>query len=165
MCWDTFFKVSFLCTFIKKERGDYLQDKSLSIVEALASVLLFGLGLFHSARGLFWVISNETINHDSTFYNSLSSVMPLNMWGAIILISGLLFMIASWKVPKYEISKALYIYMFAGGFLSSVTYFAIAIIGFGDAINWLTPTQLVVLSGVGGMLAFFGGMTLWQKNT
>lgn len=138
--------------------------KGLSLVEAIASICLFSLGLFHSTRGLFWLLADGSTKHDSPLYDSLSIVMPLNVWGALVLLSGLSFIFASWKLPKHQVSNALYIFLFIGGLLSSLLCFAIALIGYGNAINWLTPSQLIVLSGVGGMLAFFGGMTVWQRN-
>lgn len=138
--------------------------KGLSLVEAIASICLFGLGLFHGIRGLFWLLADENTQHDSPLYTSLSSIMPLNVWGFLIFLSGLSFVFASWKLPKHQVSNALYIFLLIGGLLSSLLCFAIALIGYGNAINWLTPSQLIVLSGVGGMLAFFGGMTVWQRN-
>lgn len=138
--------------------------KGMSPVEAIASICLFGLGLFHGTRGLFWILANENTKHDNSFYSSLSIVMPLSFWGVIILVSGIAFMFASWKMPKHQVSNALYIFLLIGGLLSSVACFAIALIGYGNATNWIVPSQLIVLSGVGGMLAFFGGMTAWQRN-
>lgn len=138
--------------------------KGLSPIEAIASISLFGLGLFHCARGLFWLLADENTQHDSPLYTGLSSIMPLNIWGFLLLIGGLAFMFASWKLPKHQVSNAPYVFLLIGGLSSSVVYFAIATIGYSNAANWLVPSQLIVLSGVGGMLAFFGGMTVWQRN-
>ena len=143
----------------EKER----REEHLSMSESIASTLLLALGMLTTARGTYWVFNSENTN-DSTLYNSLASVMPLWGWAIGFVIGGLLLILSSWYLPRRNIKKRFAVTLLIGGGISSASYFIVAIAGFGNAINWLTPIQLIIFSMSTLMLAFFGGTMLWQKR-
>ena len=139
------------------------REKQLSLSESIASTLLLALGLLTTARGAFWVFNSENTN-DSKLYASLATVMPLWAWAIGFVVGGLLLILSSWYLPRRNIKKRFAVTLLIGGGLSSASYFIVAIAGFGNAINWLTPMQLIIFSMSTLMLAFFGGTMLWQKR-
>ena len=143
----------------EKER----REEDLSMSESIASTLLLALGMLTTARGTYWVLNAENTN-DSKLYASLAEVMPLWGWAIGFVIGGLLLILSSWYLPRRNIKKRFAVTLLIGGGLSSASYFIVAIAGFGNAINWLTPMQLIIFSMSTLMLAFFGGTMLWQKR-
>lgn len=143
----------------EKER----REEQLSMSESIASTLLLALGLLTTARGAFWMFNSENAS-DSKLYASLAAVMPLWAWAIGFVIGGLLLILSSWYLPRRNIKKRFAVTLLIGGGLSSASYFIVAIAGFGNAINWLTPMQLIIFSMSTLMLAFFGGTMLWQKR-
>lgn len=139
------------------------REEHLSMSESIASTLLLALGLLTTARGTYWIFNPENTN-DSTLYTSLAAVMPLWGWALGYVIGGVLIILSSWYLPRRDIKKRFAITLLFGGGISSASYFIVAIAGFGNAINWLTPIQLIIFSMATLMLAFFGGTMLWQKK-
>ena len=139
-------------------------DKHMSYAEMIASLMLIGTGLMTMERGLFWIIETDTSLFDSHLYATLSLVMPLWIWGLIFALSGLFVILASLKLPKRDTAISFAIFLLIGGLGSSVAYFIITIAGFGNAETWLTPVQYITLSGLNGILAFIGGVRIWQTK-
>ena len=139
------------------------REEQLSMSESIASTLLLALGLLTSARGAFWMFNSENTS-DSELYASLAAVMPLWSWAIGFFVGGILIILSSWYIPRRNIKKRFAITLLLGGGLSSASYFIVAIAGFGNAVNWLTPMQLIIFSMATLMLAFFGGAQLWQKK-
>lgn len=139
------------------------REEHLSMSESIASTLLLAFGLLTTARGTYWMFNPENTN-DSTLYTSLAAVMPLWGWALGYVIGGVLIILSSWYLPRRNIKKRFAITLLFGGGISSASYFIVAIAGFGNAINWLTPIQLIIFSMATLMLAFFGGTMLWQKK-
>ena len=139
------------------------REEQLSMSESIASTLLLALGLLTSARGAFWMFNSENTS-DSELYASLAAVMPLWAWAIGFFVGGILIILSSWYIPRRNIKKRFAITLLLGGGLSSASYFIMAIAGFGNAVNWLTPMQLIIFSMATLMLAFFGGAQLWQKK-
>ena len=139
------------------------REENLSMSESIASTLLLALGLLTTARGAFWMFNSDNTS-DSKLYASLAAVMPLWAWAIGFVIGGMLLILSSWYLPRQDIKKRFAVTLLIGGGLSSASYFIVAIAGFGNSINWLTPTQLIIFSMATLMLAFFGGSMLWQKK-
>lgn len=139
------------------------RKEQLSLSESIASTMLLVLGMLTAARGIFWIFNSGNPD-DIKMYASLASVMPLWAWGIGFFIGGLLIILSSWYLPRRDIKKRFAISLFIGGVLSSSSYFIVAIAGFGHSVNWLTPLQLIIFSVASLLLAFFGGIQLWQKK-
>ena len=146
------------------DKGVIKIDKKMSYSEVIASIMLFGSGLLTFERGIFWIIETEESMFDSSLYTTLSYVVPLWAWGVLFALSGLMVIGASWKLPKRDTAISFAYFLLIGGLGSSVAYFIITIAGFGSATNWLTPVQYITLSGMNGMLAFLGGLRVWQMK-
>lgn len=136
----------------------------MSYAELIASLMLFGSGLLTLERGIFWIIETDESMHDSQLYATLGAVMPLWIWGAMFVVGGLAIILSSWLMPKRDTAISFAYVLLIGGLISSIAYFVITIAGFGNATNWLTPVQYITLSGMNGMLAFLGGMRVWQMK-
>lgn len=136
----------------------------LSTSESIASVSMAVFGIFTLIRGSYWIMDYENPT-DIELYVALISAAPLYIWGALFAIGGLLLILSSWFLPRRHIRKRFALSMLSGGLTVSVTYFIVAVAGFNNANSWMMPAQMVSLALFGGILAFFGGMQLWQMFT
>src|SRR5699024_1681379 len=150
--------------FYYGERGVVKIDKKMSYAEIIASIMLLGSGLLTAERGLFWVVETDESMVDSNVYTTWSYVMRFWSWGLVFAIGGTLIILASWRLPNRDTAISFAWLLLIGGLVSSVAYFIITIAGFGNAANWLTPVQYITLSGMNGMLAFLGGLRVWQMK-
>ena len=136
----------------------------MSYTEIIASLMLFGSGMLTVERGIFWIVETDKSMFDSHLYVTLSNAMPLLAWGVLFTLSGMFVILASWRLPKRDVSNSFALFLLIGGLGSSVAYFVITIAGFGSAANWLAPVQYITLSGMNGMLAFLGGIRVCRKK-
>lgn len=141
----------------------YMNDK-LSQMESISSAMLALIGIFTVLRGTNWIVFNDN-TRDYELYESLITVASLSVWGSVFVIGGGLLMLSSWFLPRRNTRKRFALTMGAGGLIMSINYFIVAIAGFNNSATWLVPSQMITLSVIGGVLAFFGGMQLWQMRT
>ncbi|MFV5767187.1 hypothetical protein [Mammaliicoccus sciuri] len=134
----------------------------LSLSEMLSSTLLFGLGVFNLWRGIFWTIEQEKVLNDSDFYRALHEIMPIWIWGILMIISSLFTIAASWFIPKKN--NLFYLMLLLGGITSSLMYLIMTSASLFNAINWLSPMQFATLSAVGALIAFFGGAEIYVRR-
>lgn len=137
----------------------------MTLVETITSILLFSFGLLHIARGIFWLLLTESTKHESNMYMSLEALAPLYIWSVMVLLGGVMFLMASIKLPTHHISKSSAMFCLIGGLICGIFYFLFATVGFDNATNWLAPVQFIVYSASSFMLAFFGGAGIWRKRT
>ncbi|OOV78918.1 hypothetical protein [Mammaliicoccus fleurettii] len=134
----------------------------LTLPEILSSSLLFGLGVFSLWRGIFFTIEQEAVLSDSEFYKALHEVMPIWVWGILMIISSLFLVGACWLMPK---RNALFHWaLLIGGATCSLMYLLMTSASLFNAINWLTPMQFATLSATCGVIAFFGGAEIYARR-
>lgn len=166
MNWKIVRALTTVSVFFNSKKVVIIIENKMNYSEIIASLMLFGTGIFTMTRGIFWVIETDESMFDSQLYTVLSYAMPLWMWGLLFLFGGLFSILASWRLPKRETAKNFAWFLLLGGLISSLSYFVITVAGFGNASNWMTPVQYIILSGVNGVLAFLGGVRIWlTKNT
>ncbi|WP_314347645.1 hypothetical protein [Mammaliicoccus vitulinus] len=134
----------------------------LSLPEILASALLFGLGIFSLWRGFFFAVRQEQALSDSDFYVALHHVMPIWIWGVLMVISSLFLVGSSWLMPKRN--WLFHWMLLLGGSTCSLIYLLMTSASLFNAINWLTPMQFATLSATCGVIAFFGGAEIYARR-
>ncbi|MCD8797377.1 hypothetical protein [Mammaliicoccus sciuri] len=134
----------------------------LSLSEMLSSTLLFGLGVFNLWRGIFWTVEQEKVLNDSDFYRALHEIMPIWIWGILMILSSLFTIAASWFIPKKN--HLFYWMLLLAGVTSSIMYLIMTSASLFNAINWLSPMQFATLSAVGALIAFFGGAEIYVRR-
>lgn len=106
----------------------------------------FLLGLTITSRGFFWLVNQEAVLNDSSFYLKIHQVMPIWLWGLIIFITGLFIMLSALYVPTIDDRNTFYKFTFVGGATSFVFYFLMLSVSMESSINWLTPLNFLILT-------------------
>lgn len=139
-------------------------NKGFSFTDRVTTVTLFSIGLFVSIRGIYWIIKRENALVESDFYNALHSVMPLHIWGILVLASGVTLMLSSMfygQRQENNISLRLIVLGGAGGALVNFLMSSAALF---NAINWLTPVQFLIMAGLLGFISFVAGVELYARR-
>lgn len=129
-----------------------------------ATLSLFGLGVFVDIRGMYWFVNQESVLNESDFYKALHEVMPIWLWGLLLLIFGTCLILASLFFGKRSINNVSNYFMLIGGTGSAIIHFLMASAGIYNAINWLTPAQFVVMTAWLGFVGFMGGVDIYGRR-
>ncbi|AID01513.1 hypothetical protein BE24_05250 [Staphylococcus xylosus] len=129
-----------------------------------ATLSLFGLGVFVDIRGMYWFVNQESVLNESEFYKALHEVMPIWLWGLLLLIFGTSLILSSLFFGKRSINNVSNYFMLIGGTGSAIIHFLMASAGIYNAINWLTPAQFVVMTAWLGFVGFMGGVDIYGRR-
>ncbi|MEB7795432.1 hypothetical protein [Staphylococcus equorum] len=138
-------------------------NEEFRTADKLATLSLFGLGVFVDIRGFYWTINQDSVLDESDFYQALHNVMPIWVWGILLIVFGTSLMIASVFFGKRSVNNTTYYFMLVGGTGSAIIHFLMASAGIYNSINWLSPMQFVVLTAWLGFVGFLGGLKLYDK--
>lgn len=138
--------------------------KKLDFGESLAFILIFGLGSFSFVRAFFWSVSQESVINDSQFYSKLHEVMPIWLWGILLMIGSFALILSAFFIPSEKMNNICNWLLLAGGLTTSIMYFLMTSASIFNAINWLTWVQFAVLTVLCGAVAFVGGATIYARR-
>lgn len=139
-------------------------EGKFELPQKLATLSLFGLGVFVDIRGLYWFINQESVLSESDFYRALHEVMPIWVWGFLLIIFGTCLIVASLFFGKRSINNVSNYCMLIGGTGSAIIHFLMASAGLYNSINWLTPAQFVVMTAWLGYVGFLGGIEIHARR-
>lgn len=139
-------------------------EGKFELPQKLATLSLFGLGVFVDIRGVYWFVNQESVLNESEFYEALHEVMPIWLWGFLLLIFGTCLIFASLFFGKRSINNISNYFMLIGGTGSAIIHFLMASAGIYNAINWLTPAQFVVMTAWLGFVGFMGGVDIYGRR-
>ncbi|MEJ7541048.1 hypothetical protein [Staphylococcus intermedius] len=138
--------------------------KKQTFSETIAFVLIFGLGAFTFVRALFWSYEQNEVINDSEFYTKLNEVMPIWLWGVLLMIASLILMLSVFFLPKQPYNNVCNYLLLFGGFSTAIMYFLMTSASIFNAINWLTWAQFAVLTVVCGAIGFLGGAAIYERR-
>ncbi|WP_039068239.1 hypothetical protein [Staphylococcus shinii] len=139
-------------------------EGKFELPQKLATLSLFGLGVFVDIRGMYWFVNQESVLNESDFYKALHEVMPIWLWGLLLLIFGTSLILSSLFFGKRSINNVSNYFMLIGGTGSAIIHFLMASAGIYNAINWLTPAQFVVMTAWLGFVGFMGGVDIYGRR-
>ena len=137
---------------------------NFTIHDRLATLSLFGLGVFVDIRGLYWFVSPENVTKESAFYQALNDVMPIWIWGLLLLVFGTCLILSSLLFGKRSINNYSSYFMLIGGLGSAIIHFLMSSASVYNALNWLTPAQLIVITAWLGFVGFLGGLGIYERR-
>ncbi|MDT0700248.1 hypothetical protein RM610_05470 [Staphylococcus chromogenes] len=126
----------------------------------VAIICLLSIGVRILARGIFWFKEQEDIIDDSNFYYALHEVLPIWFWGLLLSIGGMMFIFAAVLLGLKSKEIQCSILLLIGGFINFVVYFIMSSASMYNAINWLTPVHMVIMTTTCFVIAVTGGVRL-----
>ena len=138
--------------------------KDLTFAEIIAAVMVFSYGGREFVRGLFWTKEQEDVLDDSDFYIVLHNIMPIWMWGIIVMIAALIVMASAIYLSSSDQNTKSSWLLLVGGSLSGVLYFLMTSASLYHAINWLTPAHMGLMSATGFVVSYIGGADIARRR-
>lgn len=138
--------------------------ENFTIHDKLATLSLFGLGVFVDIRGVYWLISQEKVINESDFYRALNEVMPIWIWGLLLLLFGTCLILSSLFFGKRSVNNISNHFMLVGGVGSAIIHFLMSSASVYNAINWITPAQLIAITAWLGFVGFLGGLGIYGRR-
>ena len=139
-------------------------NEHFTIRDKLATLSLFGLGVFVDVRGLYWFVSPERVIKESTFYQALNDVMPIWIWGLLLLAFGTCLILSSLFFGKRSVNNTSDHFMLIGGLGSAIIHFLMSSAAVYNALNWLTPAQMLIMTAWLGFVGFLGGLGIYERR-
>ncbi|MDH9616852.1 hypothetical protein PZN53_09955 [Staphylococcus pettenkoferi] len=115
-------------------------------------------------RGLFWFVRQDTVLNDSPLYGKLHEVMPIWVWGLILMITGLIYLTSAFHITSMKENNRYYWLSFIGAGSSAIFYFIMLSASIYNNINWLSPYNFLITSVWTTIVAFVGGAELYGKR-
>lgn len=143
----------------KKFNFDKLEIKEIKLI---ANNLLLGATI--AGRGVLWFTAQSIVLNDSPFYMALHNVMPIWVWGLIVMITGGIFTSSAFHVTSMEVSLKYYWLSCIGGVSSSVFYFFMLVASLNNNLNWLTPFNFLILTVWTGVIGFVSGAEIYARR-
>ena len=137
---------------------------NFTIHDRLATLSLFGLGVFVDIRGLYWFVSPENVTKESAFYQALNDVMPIWIWGLLLLAFGTCLILSSLFFGKRSVNNISDHFMLIGGLGSAIIHFLMSSAAVYNALNWLTPAQMLIMTAWLGFVGFLGGLGIYGRR-
>ncbi|WP_232620114.1 hypothetical protein [Staphylococcus pettenkoferi] len=145
------------------EVGEHMNEQ-FTIRDKLATLSLIGLGVFVDIRGFYWFISPERVIEESAFYQALNDVMSIWIWGLLLLIFGTCLILSSLFFGKRSVNNVSNYFMLIGGLGSSIIHFLMSSAAVYNALNWITPAQLIAITAWLGFVGFLGGLGIYGRK-
>ena len=139
-------------------------NENFTIRDKLATLSLFGLGAFVDVRGLSWFTSPESVIKESAFYQALNDVMSIWIWGLLLLVFGTCLILSSLFFGKRSVKNTSDYFMLIGGLGSAIIHFLMSSAAVYNALNWLTPAQMLIMTAWLGFVGFLGGLGIYGRR-
>lgn len=124
----------------------------------LASMYILTMGLFNAMTGLFFITVDPRIS--SPTYTKMQELMPLSVYGLIMLTSAILLFSC-----VFQHGKIRSIFMMLGGVLGAISIGLYASASSIGAVNLMLPSRYSLISISCLLIAIAGGFNLWRMRT
>lgn len=139
-------------------------SKSFNFENRVTTVTLLSLGSFISIRGFYWTLKQNEVLLESDFYSAMDKVMPIYIWGTMLIIFGVSLMLASFFYGHKKENNIFLKLILFGGIGSSLIHFIMSSASLFNAINWITPAQFLIMTGLLGFIGLMAGVELYARK-
>lgn len=138
--------------------------KSFNFENRVTTVTLLSLGLFIAIRGLYWSLKQNEVLLDSDFYSAMHNVMPIYIWGAMLIVFGVSLILSSFFYGHKKESNIFLKLIVFGGIGGALIHFIMSSASLFNAINWITPAQFLIITGLLGFIGVMAGVELYVRR-
>lgn len=121
----------------------------------LANMMLLSNGIFLVFTGYFFIIDGK-ISLAPT-YELMTNLMPLEAWGAVMMVAGLLLSAAA-----FQVGNTRYLSMITGGLLGAAIVVLYAMASTQGAESYLVPVRYSLMACFNLLIAVLGGIEAWR---
>lgn len=126
--------------------------------DVLAKVLFLYFAFQHFAIGMFF-ISIDNPEEYSIYFKGMIDIMPMDMWGLVLVLSTVAFVLATLQEGKME-----YIFMLIAGSTGMVTFALLAMASIELSQNETNTVNYILIASIDLIVAILGGVALWFRR-
>lgn len=127
--------------------------------DLLAKTLLLYFAFQHGSIGLFLVFEDLTILKSKTIAG-MSSILPMEAWGIILLVSSASFLLSVLQENKLE-----YWFMLLAGTTGVITFSLLSMASMELSTNQTNTVNYMIIASIDIIVAIIGGVALWRRRT
>jgi len=125
----------------------------------VSKILYIYFAFSHGVFGLFLVVEDLS-RFNSKVINAMDSVMPISIWGVMLILSALSFMLVAIQEGKIKGMSMIF-----AGFVGAMIYGLLAMASMELSVNQTNTLNYIFISSVDLLIATLGGITLWKLRT
>jgi hypothetical protein len=128
--------------------------------DLLSKVLLMYFAFQHGSIGLFLVLESvDTLTAKSRTLKAMSQILPMDIWGIILLIAAVSFIVAVLQEGKTE-----YYFMILSGLAGGVTFGFLSMASMELSVNQTNTVNYMIIASIDFIVAVVGGVALWRRR-
>jgi hypothetical protein len=124
----------------------------------LSKMLMLYFAFQHGAVGFFF-ITFDMNNIYSEAFSGMSNILPMYIWGIIMLISCISFVMSVLQENKLE-----YWLMLLAGITGMVTFSMLAMANIEFSVNQTNTINYIIIASIDVIIAILGGVALWLRR-
>src|SRR5699024_5667253 len=124
----------------------------------LANMYILTISFFNLMTGIFFITADPRVS--SPTYTKMQELMPLSIYGLMMLISAILLFSCIFQQGKIR-----NIFMVIGGILGAISIGLYASASSIGAVNLMLPSRYSLISISCLLISIAGGLSLWRMRT
>lgn len=121
----------------------------------LANLMLLSSGAWLAVSGYYFVA--DSYKSEALTYELMTNLMPLDAWGVLMAIAGILLILAT-----FQMGRTRYSLMMVGGVISAFVVMLYAMAAAQGADSYLGPLRYSLGACCNLLIAVWGGIEAWR---
>lgn len=135
-------------------------SKNYNEDDLLSKVLLLYFAFQHGSIGLFLVLESVvTLREKSKTLDAMAWILPMDIWGIILLVSAGAFLFSVLQAGKAE-----YWLMIIAGISGGVTFGFLSMASMELSVNQTNTVNYMIIASIDMIVAIVGGVALWRRK-
>lgn len=126
--------------------------------DVLATILLLYFAFQHGAVGIVLLLMDDEILAIPAF-EGMARILPINIWGVIMLISAVLFVLSA-----IQENKSKYWFMMLSGLAGTIPFSLLAMANIEMAVGHTNTVNYIIIASIDAIVAIIGGVALWLRR-
>lgn len=139
-----------------------MKQNVVTFDEKIKFTVIIILSLLSIVRGGYWLYNGDSASSESKLYKQLADVAPLEMWGLIFIIGGIILLLSNLYILNVKKKSIFYIIFIIGTGVLAIGYLVVGMASVQNSINWLTPAHNTIFFVGFSALFLLGCKELWK---
>lgn len=153
---------------MKKETVSYSIDatnkKDNIFYTSVVVLVIYYLAASNGGRGWYWFKEQDKVINESEFYKALHELFPIWLWGFMLLIVAVLYVLGGATFYRIDVSNAPLYLILTAGVIGGTFHFLLVSASVLNAINYVTPWNLAWLTILMYSLSILAGYKIYDRK-
>lgn len=128
--------------------------------DLLSKVLLLYFAFQHGSIGIFLVLESvDELTARSSTLQAMSKILPMDIWGIILLVASVSFVVSVLQVGRSEYSS-----MVLAGATGGITFAFLSMASMELSVNQTNTVNYMIIASIDIIVAIVGGVALWRRK-